>query len=155
MYSYPDWLGRDLVGGALPWTGATPGSLPAFLDRYPLDDVHWIGLYTEPDRRATLLLRWNRYWTEGHSAPDANTSAPEAILAIRFESLERNEVRLRDRRISTVMSGAANRAADWHRTQLTDHRGGEATLIHSPAVRLMCLSTAREPLPLLVPAETV
>jgi len=52
-----------------------------------------------------------------------------------------------------VVSGAANRAADRHRTQLTDRAGGEATMVHSPAVRLLCLSEARDPLPLPVPAE--
>ena len=43
-------------------------ALPAFLDRYTLHDSYWIGLYAEPGRCATLLLRPNR--------PRYSSSAP-------------------------------------------------------------------------------
>lgn len=149
MVNCPDWLGRDLLAGGLPWAAATPGSLPGFLERYTLERASWIGLFAEPGRCATLLLRWDDY---GRQAEPSGGMAG-AILAIRFEPLERSDVRLRDRVIAAVVSGAANRAADRHRTQLTDRAGGEATMVHSPAVRLLCLSEARDPLPLPVPAE--
>jgi hypothetical protein len=154
MEHYPDWLGRDLLAGGRPWTGAIPGSLPAFLDRYTLDDARWIGLYAEPGRCATLLLRWNPR-EAGADPPAGPDLGGRLFLAVGFESLERCEVRLRDRELASVLSGAANRAADLHRTQVTDQHGGEATMIHSPAIRLLCLSAGRETIPLLLPAETV
>ncbi|HYC34078.1 MAG TPA: hypothetical protein VEB59_17430 [Gemmatimonadales bacterium] len=150
MVHYPDWLGRDLLAGSLPWIEAVSGSLPAFLDRYALDESHWIGLYAEPGQCATLLLRWDA--PAECRGPALSTGA---VLAIRFESLERCDVRLRDRDIVSAVSGATNRAADCHRTQLTDRQGGEATLVHSPPIRVLCLSASREPLPLLVPAGMV
>ena len=149
MRTCPDWLGRDLLAGGLPWAAALPASLPPFLERYALDGAVWIGLYAEPDRCATLLLHWEERGRPADAPPGA------AILAVRFESLERSDVHLRGRAIAAARSGPTSRAADHHRTQLTDRHGGEATLVHSPAVRLLCLSPSREPLPLLVPAETV
>ena len=150
MEHYPEWLGRDLLAGDLPWSVAVAGSLPPFLERYPLADAHWIGLFTEPGRCATLLLRW-----EGAAASADLTGRGPTVLAIRFESLERSDVRLRDRGLVSAVSGPTNRAADFHRTQLTDRRGGEAAMIHSPAIRVLCLSDGRQPLPLLVPAGIV
>lgn len=147
MDRYPDWLGRDLVAGNLPWSEGVPTSLPGLLDRYTLRDAWWIGLYAEPGRSATLLLRWDA------GQPPGDAARP--ILVLRFDALERCEVRLRDRLLASARSGPTNRAADAHRTHLVDHHGGEATLLHSPGVRLLCLSDTREPLPLLVPAETV
>ena len=153
MDHYPEWLGRDLLAGELPWAGAIPGSLPSFLDRYTLDGARWVGLYAEPGQCATLLLRWDPSVLDEVHHPAGPDGGP--ILAIRFESLERCEVRLRARGLASVLSGPTNRAADWHRTQLADVRGGEATMIHSPAIRLLLLSATRKALPLLVPAETV
>jgi len=155
MDHYPDWLGRDLVAGSLPWSQGVPASLPAFLDRYTLHDAYWIGLYAEPGRGATLLLRWGTFWTQGEVPFPGSRVAEWPILAVRFDALERSEVRLRDHGLASARSGPTNRAADSHRTHLVDHHGGEATLIHTPGVRLLCLSRAREPLALLVPAETV
>jgi hypothetical protein len=155
MDHYPDWLGRDLVAGGLPWTQGVPGSLAAFLDRYTLHDASWIGLYAEPDRGATLLLRWDSYWSQGEGPIPGGRAAERPILAVRFDALERSEVRLRDPGLASARSGPTNRVADSHRTHLVDHRGGDATLVHAPGVRLLCLSRAREPLALLVPAETL
>ena len=155
MHSYPDWLGRDLIAGGLPWAVGTPASLPAFLDRYTLHQSHWIGLYTEPGPSVTLLLRWDTFSTQGEAPFPGSQVAESPILAVRFDALERSEVRLRDRGLASVLSGPTNRAADAHRTHLVDRHGGDATLIHSPGVRLLCLSQAREPVALLVPAEMV
>lgn len=139
MESLPAWLGHDLLAGALPWAQAAPATLGAFLERYTLRDASWLGLYTEPERQATLLLRWQEH----------------SLLAVRFDALERCEVKLRDAGIASAVSGPTNRAADAWRTHLVDRRGGEATLIHSPGVRLLRLSPHRELLPILVPAETL
>ena len=154
MGHYPDWLGHDLVAGTLPWAHGLPASLAGFLERYNLQDARWIGLYAEPERSATLLLDWNGYWSQSEPAGPARAAGP-ALLAVRFDSLERSEIKLRDHVLSTFVSGATNRAADAHRTHLTDRHRGEATLLHSPGVRLLCLSREREPLPLLVPVEAV
>jgi hypothetical protein len=155
MDHYPDWLGRDLVAGNLPWSEGVASSLPAFLDRYTLHDSYWIGLYAEPGRCATLLLRWDTFWTQGEVPFPGSLVAEWPLLAVRFDALDRSEVRLRDHGLASALSGPTNRAADAHRTHLADHHGGDATLVHAPGVRLLCLSRSREPLPLLVPAETV
>ena len=148
----PDWLGRDLLAGALPWSQGAPAALSLLLERYTLDHAAWIGLYVEPDRVATLVLRWDGYWRQ----TDPDHVGPEPpILAIRFDALERSEVRLRAPALSSVVSGSTNRAADAHRTHVVDRRGGEAALVHSPGVRLLCLSRRRELLPLLLPAEAI
>jgi hypothetical protein len=155
MEPLPDWLGRDLVAGGLPWAAATPGSFPGFLDRYTLHDASWIGLFAEPDQHATLLLHWAAYWLQGEPSEPGHRTADAPILAVRFEGVERSDVRLRCRTLTGVVSGPTNRAADWHRTQLSDRHGGEATMVHAPTVRLLCLSAGRELLPVLVPAEMV
>jgi hypothetical protein len=154
MNRHPDWLGRDLVAGSLPWSEGVPTSLPGLLDRYTLRDAWWVGLYAEPNRSATLLLRWDAVPPPG--AP-ALRNDPEAwaVLALRFDALERCDVRLRAHFLASVRSGPTNRAADACRTHLVDRHGGEATLIHAPGVRLLCLSPSREPVALPVPAETV
>lgn len=152
MYQYPEWLGHDLVAGTLPWEQALPSSLSAFLERFTLSESRWIGLYTETDHNATLLLRWAAVRAEG-ALPGGATGW--LLLAIRFDALERADVKLRESTIASALSGAATRAADWHRTQLEDRRGGSATLLHAPNVRLLCLTRARLPLPLPVPAATL
>ena len=143
----PEWLGHDLLAGALPWGQATPGSLSGFLERYTLRHARWVGLYLEPVRAATLLLRWNG----GPEAEDLRGT----ILAIRFDALERSEVKLRERDIASAVSGPTSRAADVFRTHLVDRQGGDAMLLHSPGVRLLCMTPARQALPILVPAETI
>ena len=143
----PEWLGRDLVAGSLPWSEAVPASLSALLQHYTLRDAHWIGLYAEPGPGATLLLCWSTV----HGVEDPEWS----ILAARFDALERCEIRLRAQELATVLSGPTSRAAASHRTHLVDLSGGDATLVHSPGVRLLCLSPTRDVLPLLVRAETV
>jgi len=145
MDQYPDWLGHDLVAGTLPWEQGLPSSLAAFLDRFTLHDSRWIGLFFEQERNATLMLRWT-----------PPTGAAEwHVLAIRFDGLERAEVKLRSSDIVTAVSGPTSRAADWHRTQVEDQRGGGASLLHAPNVRLLCLTRDRALLTLPVPAETV
>jgi hypothetical protein len=144
MNAYPDWLGRDLLAGTLPWDVSLPSSLETFLDRFTLRGSLWIGLYTGTERNATLILRW--------------TPPPPAdghLLVIRFEGLERADVKLKAGEIETVVSGPTSRAADRHRTQVEDRRGGEAGLLHAPNVRLLCLTHDRVPVALPVPAETV
>jgi hypothetical protein len=145
MNAYPDWLGRDLLAGTLPWELGLPSSLDTFLDRFTLHDSLWVGLFTEPERNATLILRWT---------PPAPPADPH-LLAIRFEGLERADVKLRAGEIESVVSGPTSRAADWHRTQVEDRRGGSAALLHAPNVRLLCLTLDRVHLALPVPAETV
>jgi hypothetical protein len=144
MNAYPDWLGNDLVSGTLPWEQGLPSSLAAFLDRFTLHNARWVGLYTETERNATLILRW----TPPTQPPDWQ------VLAIRFEGLERAEIRLKASDIETVVSGPTSRAADRHRTQVEDRRGGGAGLLHAPNVRLLCLTRDRGILTLPVPAET-
>jgi hypothetical protein len=139
---HPGWLGRDLLAGTLPWDQAVPSSVTALLDRLSLQGSVWLGLYTEPEQSATLLLRWAGV-------------AEWCLLAMRFDALERAEVKLRHSRIAAAVSGPTSRAADWHRTHVEDRNGGGATLLHAPNVRLLCLSLDREPLPLPVPAETL
>jgi hypothetical protein len=154
MEQLPEWLGRDLVAGTLPWANGTPSSLSTFLERYDLSACRWIGLYAEPERSATLLLDWTDYWAQAET--DGGEAAPQgAVLAVRFDALDRSEIKLRDHALSSFVSGATNRAADSHRTHLVDRHRGEATLLHAPGVRLLCLSRRRDALPLLVPAETV
>jgi hypothetical protein len=145
MKAFPDWLGRDLLAGTLPWELGLPASLESFLDRFTLHDAVWIGLYTETERNATLILRWT---------PPAPPADPH-LLAIRFEGLERADVKLKVSELENVVSGPTSRAADWHRTQVEDRRGGGAALLHAPSVRLLCLTHDRVPLALPVPAETV
>jgi hypothetical protein len=145
MKAYPDWLGRDLLAGTLPWELGLPSSLETFLDRFTLHDSQWIGLYTETERNGTLLLRWT---------PPA-LPAETHLLAIRFEGLERAEVKLKAGELESVVSGATSRAADRHRTQVEDRRGGGAALLHAPNVRLLCLTLDRVHVALPVPAETV
>ncbi|HUF35968.1 MAG TPA: hypothetical protein VMN37_08460 [Gemmatimonadales bacterium] len=142
---YPEWLGRDLLAGSLPWEQAVPASLATFLERHSLHESFWIGLYAEPERSATLLLE---------SAIGGRVEECP-ILAIRFDALERSEVKLRDRGLESAVSGPINRAADTHRTHLVGRHGGDATLVHSPGARILCLGRDREVLPALVPAETV
>ena len=77
------------------------------------------------------------------------------LIAHEDDALDRCEIRLREHALSSFVSGATNRAADSHRTHLVDRHRGEATLLHAPGVRLLCLSRHREALPLMVPAETV
>ena len=74
---------------------------------------------------------------------------------IRFDGLERADVKLKAGEIATAVSGPTSRAADWHRTQVEDQRGGGAGLLHAPNVRLLCLTRDRVPVTLPVPAETV
>lgn len=145
MNAYPDWLGRDLLAGTLPWDQGLPSSLESFLDRFTLRDSRWIGLYTEAGRNATLILQWTppAAPAEGH------------FLAIRFEGLERADVKLKAGEIESVVSGPTTRAANWHRTRIEDRGGGGAGLLHGPSMRLLCLSRDRVPLALPVPAETV
>jgi hypothetical protein len=145
MDTYPDWLGRDLLAGTLPWAQALPSSMAAFLDRFDLHDSTFVGLFAEAERDATLLLRW--------LLPD--DAAEWLLLAVRFDGLERSEVKLRSRGIASAVSGPTSRAADWHRTHLEDRRGGGATLLHAPGVRLLCLTPDRAVRPLPVPAETL
>jgi hypothetical protein len=154
MEHHPDWLGHDLLAGTLPWVHGIPASLSAFLERYTLRAARWIGLYMEPERSATLLLDWNDYWTQADPAI-GEPARGSVVLAARFDSLDRCEIKLRDHVLSSFVSGATNRAADSHRTHLVDRHRGEATLLHSPGVRLLCLSPERETLPLLLPAATV
>jgi hypothetical protein len=90
----------------------------------------------------TLLLLWS-------------VVADRGVLAVRFDALERAEVKLRDGRIAGAVSGPTSRAADWHRTHIEDRRGGGATLLHAPTVRLLCLALDRTAVPLPVPAETL
>jgi hypothetical protein len=155
MEHFPDWLGHDLVAGVLPWEQGVPCSLATFLERHQLHDARWIGLYAEPEQSATLLLEWGDYPGQPDSPHREVIAIDAPVLAVRFDSLERSEIKLRDHVLASVISGATNRAADSHRTQLVDRHRGEATLLHSPGVRLLCLSRSREVLPLLVPAETV
>jgi hypothetical protein len=145
MDAYPEWLGHDLLARTLPWDQGLPSSLEIFLDRFTLRDSGWIGLYTETGRNATLILRWTP------PAPAADWH----LLAIRFEGLERAEVRLKASEIESVVSGPTSRAANWHRTQVEDRRGGGAGLVHAPNVRLLCLTRDRTPVTLPVPAETI
>jgi hypothetical protein len=154
MQRLPEWLGQDLVAGTLPWTNGSPSSLSTFLERYSLSACRWIGLYAEPERSATLLLDWTDYGAQSESDGD-ETALEGAVLAVRFDALDRSEIKLRDHALASFVSGATNRAADSHRTHLVDRHRGEATLLHAPGVRLLCLSRHREALPLLIPAETV
>ncbi len=151
MERCPEWLGPDLVAGTLPWAEGIATSLATFLERYPLHDSGWIGLYAEPQRRATLLLRWDALRAEGAGVTQGPASG-WPVLAVRFDALDRCEVRLGDGRIVSAVSGPTSRAADWHRTHLVDRQGGDATLVHWPGVRLLGLSPTREVLSLLVPA---
>lgn len=151
MHALPEWLGRDLLAGTLPWTQAVAGTLGAFLERYPVRKARWIGLYAEPEQHATLLLRWSGYWPPGE--PPQTPERSRSVLAVRFDALERAEVKLRHPRIATVVSGPTNRAADAYRTHVVDRHGGDATLVHSPGIRLLWLGRSREILPILVPAE--
>ncbi len=144
MKPFPDRRGRDLLAGTLPWELGLPSSLESFLDRFTLHDSQWIGLYTEPQSTATLILRWT---------PPA--TADPHLLAIRFEGLERADVKLEANELESVVSGPTSRAEDWHRTQVEDRRGGAAALLHTPNVRLLCLTHDRVHLTLPVPAETV
>lgn len=155
MDDSPEWLGRDLVAGALPWEQGLPTSLATFLDRFTLHDSIWLGLYTELGQHATLLLHWDPLQSEGRE-PFALAS-PQAglVLAIRFEALERAEVKLRHGRIVSAVSGATSRCADLHRTHLEDRRGGGATLHHAPNVRFLCLTRERTLFALPVAAETL
>jgi hypothetical protein len=155
MDHYPEWLGRDLLAGALPWEQGLPSSLATFLDRFTLQGSHWIGLYHEGEPSATLLLRWNALQAEHRELFPAAPAAEWLLLAIRFDALERAEVKLRESRIASAISGATSRAADVHRSSLEDRRGGGATLLHAPNVRLLCLTQDRTLLPLPVPAETL
>jgi hypothetical protein len=145
MNAYPDWLGHDLLAGTLPWDQGLPSSLETFLERFTLRDSRWIGLYTEAERGATLILHWTP------PPPPADWH----FLAIRLEGLDRAEVKLKTSEIESVVSGPTTRAANWHRTQVEDRRGGGAGLLHGPSVRLLCLSRDRVSLVLPVPAETV
>lgn len=154
MEHLPHWLGRDLLGSALPWRAGIAVSLAGLLERYTLRGADYIGLWYETGRSATLLVRWDAGERED-ADPAATLPAARPILAVRFESLERSEVRLRTPELAGAVSGPANRAEDWHRTRLTDRDGGQAILVHSPAVRVLSLSPGGEPLPLLVSAETV
>jgi hypothetical protein len=155
MSHHPEWLGRDLVAGALPWEQGLPSSLAAFLNRFTLRDSRWIGLYHEAEHAATLLLRWDTSQDATREPLPGAETAEWLLLAIRFDALERVEVKLRDDRIADAVSGATNRAADLHRTHLEDRRGGGVTLLHAPGTRLLCLTEARAPLSLPVPAETL
>lgn len=143
MEHYPEWLGRDLLAGALPWEHALPTSMAAFLDRFDLTDSTFIGLFADVEHSGTLLFRWH--------LPDS--SAGE-LLAARFDALERADVKLRSRGIASAVSGPTTRVADWHRTHFEDRRGGGATLLHAPGVRFLCLTSERAVVPLPVPAET-
>jgi len=142
MDHHPEWLGRDLVAGTLPWEQSVASSVAAFLERFSLQDSHWVGLYSEPEQVSTLLLLWS---PEGR----------RCVLAVRFDALERAEVKLRESRIAGAVSGPTSRAADWHRTHIEDRQGGGATLLHAPNVRLLCLAQDRTAVPLPVPAETL
>lgn len=142
---YPEWLGRDLLAGSLPWEQAIPASVAALLERHSLRRSLWIGLYAEPERAATLLLELSL----------GGSAGPCPILAIQFDALDRCEVKLRHRGLESAVSGPINRAADTHRTHLVGRRGGDATLVHSPGARILCLGRDREVLPILVAAETV
>jgi hypothetical protein len=155
MHDSPEWLGRDLVAGALPWEQGLPTSVATFLDRFTLQDSIWLGLYSELAQHATLLLQWDPLQSEG-GAPFA-LGSPEAglLLAIRFDAMERAEVKLRHRRIASAVSGAKSRCADLHRTHLEDRRGGNATLHHAPNVRFLCLTHERTVFALPVAAETL
>jgi len=155
MEHYPEWVGHDLVAGSLPWEQALASSVAAFLGRFTLRDSHWIGLYHQPEHGATLLLRWDPREAEIESSFPGSGAAEWLLLAIRFDALERMDLKLRERRIATAVSGATSRAADVHRTHLEDHRGGIATVLHAPDVRLLCLTPDRAPLTLAVPVETL
>jgi hypothetical protein len=154
MEQLPLWLGQDLLAGTLPWMHGAPSSLSTFLERYTLDAARWIGLYAEREQSATMLLEWTDYWAQTDPG-GVGHGTPPPVLAVRFDALNRSEIRLRDHALSSFVSGATNRAADFHRTHLIDRHRGEATLLHSPGVRVLCLSFDRELLPLLVPAETI
>ncbi|MBA3258738.1 MAG: hypothetical protein H0T68_04645 [Gemmatimonadales bacterium] len=155
MDHYPEWLGHDLVAGSLPWEQALSSSLAGFLGRFTLRDSHWIGLYHQPVHGATLLLRWDPREAEIEQRFSDSPPVEWLLLAVRFDGLERMDLKLRERRIATAVSGATSRAADVHRTHLEDRRGGVATMLHAPNVRLLCLTPDRAPLTLAVPAETL
>lgn len=155
MYQYPEWLGLDLISSTLPWEQGLPASLAAFLERFDLRGSSWIGLYAEPEHNATLLLRWDAHPAEGQEPAPEHPGSDWLLLGVRFDALERAEVKLRDSVLASAVSGATSRAADWHRTQLEDRRGGSAILLHAPTVRLICLTWDRVPLALPVPAESL
>ena len=142
MDYYPDWLGRDLVADRFPWNEDLV-RLDKFFEHYTLHDSYWIRLYAEPQHEATLLLRWDTFWTNDRVPFPGSAVAEWPILAIRLLDVRESAVELLE---SGIAAAECQTAGDHLRTTVEDHAGGNAVLVHAPAVRMICLSRDRETL---------
>ena len=65
---HPSRLGRDLVGGGLPWEESVEATMPTLLPEYTLRDSYRIGLYPQPNAEAAAFVRRDNKWTRAGSA---------------------------------------------------------------------------------------
>ncbi len=160
---YPVWLGQALITDDLPWEQATSSTFPSFLEHYSVHDSYWIGLYLEPQRNAIGIVRWDTFWTKGIIPFPGSRVAEWPLLIMRFSGVLHSDINLQEDGIAGATSAPIHQkdrsrwgiATDLQldHTQIEDHRGGIAELLHHPQVAFLCLSCQREVLSIPLPAE--
>lgn len=149
---YPDWLGRDVFAGVLPWERALTTTISSFLQQYSFHDSYWIGLFLESNSNGVMIVRWDTFWTEGRVPFPGSMVAEWPILILRLSRLQHVEVALREDGLAGVTSSPLTEQevqslsveGDLHRTQIDDHSGGVVQLCHEPNIALLCFNRQRD-----------
>jgi hypothetical protein len=132
---------------SLPWSQASPTTLPTFFAAYTLHDSSWITLNTDPlyDGEARAVLQWDTHWTGGRVPYPGDLVANWPILIIKFERVssilfQGFEGDCPPRGVDAATTDVVS--PERHRTLIEDHYGGRVELLHAPSVRLLCLSSS-------------
>jgi hypothetical protein len=147
----PDKIAKDIIAEAVNWNEGREFRMADFLRQYTLHDSHWFGLFgdTAWSGGATAIIGFDPIWNNVGLVP-TSLCADWPILLIRFPGIVSINIAKYDdigglqRGISGTESEEV--AQGLTMTLLTDHYGGEVTIVHQDPVKVLCFSSSGEPI---------